>query len=207
MMAYGKAESIPRDQPGSGRLHGMIGELQQTLLRTLPVLIDRLSPGTFGECPVKVPLRTRTDDQPQVNKATSPFKAVEIDDLLEAVRSSAKRVRVCSEEIMDNIIVDAHQTIHNNDKMTKDILMVTQQTEGEVGELRGKIDEILKHQKSFQTTLDAVYGKNSLLSFLVEYLSKLKTNIVLGSTLYSYTLRKPRATRRREIIEDVSAPL
>jgi hypothetical protein len=193
-MAYGKAESIPRDQPGSVRLHEMIGELQQTLLRTLPVLIDRLNPGTFGECPVTIPLRTRTDDQPQVNKATSPFKAVEIGDLLEAVRSSAERVRVCSEEIMDNIIVDAHQTIHNNDKMTKDILMVTQQTEGEVGELRGKIDEILRHQKSFQTTLDAIYGKNSLLSFLTEYLSKLENAILLGSTLYSHTLRKPRTT-------------
>ena len=85
---------------------------------------------------------------------------------------------------MDNIMVDAHQTIHDADKMTKDIHMITQQTEGEVGELRGKIDEILRYQKSFQTTLDAISGKNSLLGFLMEYLSKLKTCIVFGSTLY-----------------------
>lgn len=73
---------------------------------------------------------------------------------------------------MDNIIVNSHQTIHSNHRTTTDIHMITQQTEGEVGELREKIDEILKHQRSFQVTLDAVSGKNSLLSFLMEYLSK-----------------------------------
>jgi len=187
MMAYGKAESIPRDRPGSGRLHGMIRELQQTLLRTLPVLIDRLNPGTLGEYLPTIHLRTCTDDQSQVNKAMSPFKGSDIDDLLGAVRISSERVRVYAEEIMDNIIVSAHQTIQNNYKMSKDIHVTTQQTEEEVGELRGKIDEILKHQKSFQTTLDAVSGKNSLLSFLMEYLSKLKAAIVLGGTLYSLT--------------------
>jgi len=50
MMAYDKAENIPRDRPGSDRLHGMIRELQQTLLRTIPVLIEKLNPVTFGEC-------------------------------------------------------------------------------------------------------------------------------------------------------------
>jgi hypothetical protein len=50
-MAYSKAESIPRDRPESGRLHWIIGELQQTLLGTIPVLIDIFKPGTFGECP------------------------------------------------------------------------------------------------------------------------------------------------------------
>jgi hypothetical protein len=165
----------------------MIGELQQTLLRTLPVLIDRLNPGTFSECPPTIHLRTRTDDQSQVDKAMSSFKGFDIDDLLGAVRSSSERVRVCAGEIMDNIIVSAHQTIHNNHKMSKDIHMIAHQTEEEVGELRGKIDEILKHQKSFQTALDAVSGKNSLLSFLMEYLSKLKAATVLGGTLYSLT--------------------
>jgi hypothetical protein len=50
MMAYGKAVNIPQDRPGSARLRGMIGELQQTLLRTIPVLIDRLNTVNFGEC-------------------------------------------------------------------------------------------------------------------------------------------------------------
>jgi hypothetical protein len=103
-------------------------------------------------------------------------------------------VRICAEEIMDNIIVDMHQTIHNNDKMTKDIHTITQQTDEKFGEIHGKIDEILRHQKSFQTSIDAISGKNSLLSFLMEYLSKLKTAIVLGSTLYSLPLRKTGAT-------------
>jgi hypothetical protein len=47
--ASGKAERIPRDQPGIDILQALVGELQKTLLDTLPVLIDRLNPGTFGE--------------------------------------------------------------------------------------------------------------------------------------------------------------
>jgi methyl-accepting chemotaxis protein len=200
MMAYGKAESIPRDRAGSVRLHGMIRELQKTLLRTLPLLIDRLNPGTFRECPLRINFRTRTDDLSQVAKATSPLKGFDIDDLLAEVRSTSERVRVCAEGIMDSMIisahqtiddnhkiskdtytitqetkeevVSAHQTINDNRKMSEDIHMITQQTEEGVGELRGKIDEILKLQKSFQTTLDAVSGKNGLLSFIMEHLSK-----------------------------------
>jgi hypothetical protein len=55
MMAYGKAGSIPRDQQGSDRLLGLIGDLQQTLLGILPVLIDRLNPGTFSELSKNTP--------------------------------------------------------------------------------------------------------------------------------------------------------
>lgn len=132
-------------------------------------------------------LRTRTDDQSQVDKALSPFKEFNIDDLLAAVRSSSERVRVCAEGVMDDIIVSTHQTVHNNHKVSDGIHMITKQTGEEVGQLRGKIDEILKQQKSFQTALDAVSSKNSLLSFLMEYLSKLKAAIVLGGTLYSLT--------------------
>ena len=73
--------------------------------------------------------------------------------------------------MMDNIIVSSHQTLQTNHETTRDIHMIAQQTEEEIVELRGKIEEILKHQKSFQIALDATSGKNSLLSFLTEYLS------------------------------------
>lgn len=73
---------------------------------------------------------------------------------------------------MDNIIVSSNETIHDNHSMSMDIHMATHRTEGEVGELRSKIDQILQHQKSFQIALDAASGKNSLLSFLMEYLSR-----------------------------------
>jgi hypothetical protein len=49
MMAYSKVETIPRAHPRSERLLRMAQDLQQTLLRTLPTLIDRLNPGTLGE--------------------------------------------------------------------------------------------------------------------------------------------------------------
>jgi len=100
-----------------------------------------------------------------VGKAMSSFKNFDIDDLLAAVRSSSDKVRACAEGMMDNIIVVTHQT-------TQNIHNIMQQTEDEVGELRGKIEEILHHQKSFQLTLDSISGKNNLLSFLMEWLSK-----------------------------------
>jgi hypothetical protein len=48
MMASGKSETIPRDHPESEKLDKTIRELQKTLLRTLPILIDRLNPVTIG---------------------------------------------------------------------------------------------------------------------------------------------------------------
>jgi hypothetical protein len=48
-MAKNKAKSLLLDssQPESIRLHEAIRELQLTLLRILPDLIERLNPGTF----------------------------------------------------------------------------------------------------------------------------------------------------------------
>jgi hypothetical protein len=172
MMAHGKAESIPRDRPESATLHEMIRKLQQDLLYALPLLIDRLNPGTFGEWRSAIHLRTRADDQLQARKAMSPFRGVETDDLLADIRSSSKRVRVYAQEIMDKIIVSSSE-------MSKHIQEITKQTEQEVGELRVKVDELLNHQKSFQIALDAASGKNNLFSFLMEYLSKLIPAVVL----------------------------
>ncbi|KAE9373805.1 hypothetical protein N431DRAFT_407513 [Stipitochalara longipes BDJ] len=151
MMAYGKAGTIPQDRPGSLQLHRMIGELQQTLLRTIPDLIDRLNPVNF------------------MGKAMHPFKDFNIDDLLAEVRCSSERVRACVEEVIDDMIVSTHQTVVGNNMVSKDIYVIAQQTEEEVGQLREKIEEILKQQKSFQAALDAASGKNGLLSFLMEY--------------------------------------
>jgi len=48
-MARNKAETFPLDSknPKSVQLHKSIQELQETLLRTLPALINKLIPGTF----------------------------------------------------------------------------------------------------------------------------------------------------------------
>jgi hypothetical protein len=48
-MAQNKAETFPMDSknPKSVQLHKSIQELQETLLRTLPALINKLIPGTF----------------------------------------------------------------------------------------------------------------------------------------------------------------
>jgi len=49
-LAKDRVETFPRDSnPKSARLHQSVRDLQLTLLRTLPVLIDKLIPGTFGE--------------------------------------------------------------------------------------------------------------------------------------------------------------
>lgn len=113
----------------------------------------------------------------KVAKAMSPLRGFDIDELFGAVRSASERVRICAEEIMDNIVVSSHETIHDNHRTSTQIHKIAQQTGEEVGDLQKKIDEILKHQKSFQTALDAVSGKNSLLSFLIGFLSKSDTDI------------------------------
>jgi hypothetical protein len=48
-MARNKSETFPLDckNPKSIQLHKNVQELQATLLRTLPALINRLVPGTF----------------------------------------------------------------------------------------------------------------------------------------------------------------
>jgi hypothetical protein len=48
-MAQNKAETFPMDSKNlkSVQLHNSIQELQETLLRTLPALINKLMPGTF----------------------------------------------------------------------------------------------------------------------------------------------------------------
>lgn len=61
-MAYGKAKSIPPDQKGVVRLHNAIGKLQQTLVESIPVLIGRLNPGTFGESRQRTHLIPHADD-------------------------------------------------------------------------------------------------------------------------------------------------
>ncbi|KAH8884333.1 hypothetical protein GQ53DRAFT_399321 [Thozetella sp. PMI_491] len=153
-MAQDKAKNLPLSdgEPDSIRLHSTIRDLQQTLLRVLPDLIDRLNPGTLWA------------------KATSPFRGTSIDELLEAVSKSVERVRVCAEGMMEGIIIHTHHTIRDDHEMTRDIRIITEQTGGEVEELRGKVDEILVRQKSLQLTLDAISGKNGLLDFLMEYL-------------------------------------
>lgn len=48
-MARNKAETFPLDSenPKTVQLHENVHKLQKTLLRTLPVLINKLVPGTF----------------------------------------------------------------------------------------------------------------------------------------------------------------
>jgi hypothetical protein len=179
MMAYGKAETIPQDRAGSIQLQRSIRELQETLIRTIPELIDRLlNPANFGEFVPPVNLRARINDHVQASKAMRPSKDINIDDLLAAVRSSSERVQARADEIIDDIIVNAHQTVDKNHKISSQIHTIAQHTEEEVGKLSERIDEILKRQKSFQAVLDATSGQNSLLSFLTEYLSKSKSAIV-----------------------------
>lgn len=52
-MARNKMESFPLDtaNPKSIKLHVSVKELHKTLLKVLPVLIDKLVPGTFRQCP------------------------------------------------------------------------------------------------------------------------------------------------------------
>jgi hypothetical protein len=116
----------------------------------------------------------------------SPFREFNIDDLLAAVRSSSENVRVCSEEVMDGYMVDMHHTVHSHRKLSDGTHVIVKKTDEEVGQLLGKIEELMEQQKSFNIRLEAVSSKNSLLNFLTEYLSKLKSALIYGSFILTY---------------------
>lgn len=110
----------------------------------------------------------------------SPFKSVDVDDLLSEVRNSSNRVRACSEGMMDKFLVETHMTVHDSYEITQNIQTTTHKTGGDVEELRGTIEQLVQQQKDFQLTLESMSGKNNLLSFLQEYLSKIWPIAPLG---------------------------
>jgi hypothetical protein len=80
--------------------------------------------------------------------------------------------------MMDDIIVDTHRTLIDSHQMTRNIRMIAEGTGGEVGELREQVAEVLRRQKSLQVTLNSISGKNGLLQFLMEHLSKSKEEAI-----------------------------
>ncbi|KAK0639603.1 hypothetical protein B0T16DRAFT_450265 [Cercophora newfieldiana] len=144
-MAQDKANTFPLDKKmESIRLHESVNELQQTLLRTLPDLIEKLNPGTFP---------------------TSAFKGVDIDHLLEAIHNSSEKVRICAEGIRDATIVDTHDTTMDGYVITKLIRTDTIKIDNKVDILHQKFAEV---QESLQYYINAISGQNYLLQFLSE---------------------------------------
>ncbi|KAK0622613.1 hypothetical protein B0T14DRAFT_150650 [Immersiella caudata] len=94
-MAQDVARNYPlnADKTESIRLHESINDLQQTLLRALPDLIQKLNPDTI------------------VGKALGPFKGHDIDHILDAISSSSDKVRACAEGIRDSTITDIDRKV------------------------------------------------------------------------------------------------
>ncbi|KAH8892611.1 hypothetical protein GQ53DRAFT_840935 [Thozetella sp. PMI_491] len=88
-IARNKAKTFPLDCTNlrSIQLHQAIRDLQDTLLQTLPALINRLVPGTF------------------LKSCKSVFGEWKIDKLLDAVSVSAEAVRMRSEALVEELIV------------------------------------------------------------------------------------------------------
>ncbi|KAE8446335.1 hypothetical protein EG329_012084 [Mollisiaceae sp. DMI_Dod_QoI] len=105
-IARNKAETFPMDSknPKSVQLHKSIQELQETLLRTLPVLINKLIPGTF------------------LNAWKSPFAGWQIDKLLDTVTTCAESVRLCAESIIEELIVSSYSASMNIQTQLSEVL-------------------------------------------------------------------------------------
>ncbi|KAH7323239.1 hypothetical protein B0I35DRAFT_427345 [Stachybotrys elegans] len=136
-MAMDKARTLQPDpaNPKSVDLHRSIQDLQNTLLKVLPVLIDRLLPGTFW------------------GAFKSPFAGYKIDQILDTVRVSADRVRVCAESVLDEIIVDSYAASKA---------------------IKAQLDEVIQMQKEMRVSMAATHGRHSqthLLRFLMEQLN------------------------------------
>ncbi|KAK4225183.1 hypothetical protein QBC38DRAFT_270181 [Podospora fimiseda] len=91
--AKNKSEKFPPSEknPKTIQLDESIKELQLTLLRVLPDLINRLIPGTWR------------------NAWRSPFVGWTIDKLLDEVKHRADSVRVRAEALMDDIVVGNYE--------------------------------------------------------------------------------------------------
>lgn len=89
----------------------------------------------------------------------------DVDDLLSMVRNSRDRVQVCAENIVDSMVHATYNATRNIDNTANNI-------EHRVGDLHEKVNEMILQQRDFAQTLESVHGKNSLLSFLNEYISK-----------------------------------
>ncbi|KAM7201200.1 hypothetical protein V8F20_004946 [Naviculisporaceae sp. PSN 640] len=144
--AQSKERNFPKDETNlqTVLLHRYLDDMRLTLLRTLPKLIKRLNPGSlFG-------------------KATNIVKGANIDHFLAEISSSAENVIVCAQGLSDDRNADMYKTV-------KDTHGVATRTRGGVEQLQTQVDEVLRRQKSLQSQLDAISGKNWLFQFLREY--------------------------------------
>ncbi|KAK0712618.1 hypothetical protein B0T26DRAFT_714770 [Lasiosphaeria miniovina] len=92
-IARNKMKAFPLDIGNSKsiELHQKIHKLQTTLLATLPLLIDKLVPGSFR------------------NACKKPFAGWKIDRLLDEVAACTESVRQCSEALVEGIIIGTYE--------------------------------------------------------------------------------------------------
>ncbi|KAI1334895.1 hypothetical protein F5Y15DRAFT_428570 [Xylariaceae sp. FL0016] len=107
------------------QLHESLWELYKTMLRVLPDLIERLSPGTF------------------IKKAMSSFRGQNLDMLLGKTDTSSDRVKRCAECLMDDLVVNTYETVTDSHKTTVDLHKATQDAGQGINELRKQVKEIL----------------------------------------------------------------
>ena len=161
-MARNKAESFPLDEanPKSIKLHKSIQELQWTLLRVLPPLIDKIVPKTFRTTRFhRRVARAHMLTMLPGRALGSPFGAWKIDKLLEAVQVSTKKVETYADSLLDEVILD-HYTVSKG--------------------IAFQLQEVLRGQRDIQFAIGSAHGKNFLVDFLMEQMSEQSHSILGG---------------------------
>ncbi|RDW79368.1 hypothetical protein BP6252_04006 [Coleophoma cylindrospora] len=119
--ARNKAKNFPLDSnPKIIRLHKNIQELQETLLRTLPVLINKLIPGTFR------------------NAWKSPFNEWKIDNVLDEVSSCAESVRQSADDIVEELIVGTYSASMTIQSQLDEVLQQQREMKGSIDATNSK---------------------------------------------------------------------
>lgn len=80
----------------------------------------------------------------------SPFGAFKIDRLLDGVAACAEAVRICAEDLIEELIMGNYSASIN---------------------IQSQLDEVLRQQRMMQMSIDAAHGKTHLLHFLMEQIS------------------------------------
>lgn len=81
----------------------------------------------------------------------SPFGTLKIDELLETVQTATKKVEIRADSLLGDLILD-HYSVSRS--------------------IASQLEEVLRYQREMKTSLDSAHGKNFLMQFLMEQISR-----------------------------------
>ncbi|KAJ9141815.1 hypothetical protein NKR23_g7726 [Pleurostoma richardsiae] len=143
--ACNKYKHFPKEK----RLHDAIDDLKVTLFDTIPSLVEVIAPKTFSD------------------KVANHFRGRKADDLLEAIRKSAKRVEACAGILRDDMAVETYLDTEEIDKTTKHIRVHVEQIHDLTSNVGQGVRSLNEHYEEFDSRMaDLTQRQNCIIEQL-----------------------------------------